>query len=93
MKVAAPGTAYVFNQSGQEIDVSGLLCAFDAAGPCGNAVKDAQRTKTSAATMRTLTILWGSVAHEAHVEATFAWYREMLERLGATKVALVSIDR
>jgi hypothetical protein len=26
----------------QEIDVSGLVCLFDAAGPCGNAVKDSQ---------------------------------------------------
>src|SRR5262249_24887637 len=41
----APDDAhYVFNASGQTIDVGGLLCLFDAEGPCANAVKDAQRT-------------------------------------------------
>ena len=57
--VAPEGSSYVFNASGQEIDLSGLLCLFDAEGPCANAVKDAQRTKTSPATRRTLTVLWG----------------------------------
>src|SRR3954463_14415094 len=32
--IASEGTAYVFNTSGQEIDVGGLLCLFDAQGPC-----------------------------------------------------------
>jgi len=50
VRVAAPGERYLFNASGQEIDLEGLVCLCDAAGPCGNAVKDAQRTKTSAAT-------------------------------------------
>ena len=31
--------------SGQAIDVSGLLCLFDAEGPCANGVKDSQRFK------------------------------------------------
>src|SRR5262249_9245692 len=54
--VAPKGASYVFNASGQTIDLGGLLCLFDAEGPCGNAVKDAQRTKTSAATRRTLSL-------------------------------------
>ena len=28
----------MFNASGQTIDVGGLLCLFDAEGPCANAV-------------------------------------------------------
>ena len=44
--VAAAGSSYVFNASGQTIDLGGLLCLCDADGPCANAVKDAQRTKT-----------------------------------------------
>ena len=44
--VPETGTSYVFNQSGQTIDVGGLLSLFDDDGPCANAVKDAQRTKT-----------------------------------------------
>ena len=39
--IAAEGAKYAFNASGQEIDLSGLICLCDAAGPCANAVKDA----------------------------------------------------
>jgi len=81
--VAGAGERYVFNASGQEIDIEGLLNLFDAAGPCANAVKDAQRTKTHPGTLRTLSVLWGVVGHEAQVERAAAWYRELLERAGA----------
>jgi DNA/RNA-binding domain of Phe-tRNA-synthetase-like protein len=57
--IAPKETTYVFNASGQTIDVGGLLCFFDAEGPCANAVKDAQRTKTTGNTRRTLSIVWG----------------------------------
>jgi DNA/RNA-binding domain of Phe-tRNA-synthetase-like protein len=81
--LADPGARYVFNASGQEIDVGGLLCLHDAEGPCGNAVKDSQRTKTHAETVRTLTVIWGSTALGDRTARATAWYREMLERLGA----------
>ncbi|MBM7119433.1 hypothetical protein [Archangium primigenium] len=81
--VAPPGSTYVFNASGQSIDLGGLLCLFDAEGPCANAVKDAQRTKTHADTRRTLTVVWGTRALPGHAARAFAWYRELLERLGA----------
>ena len=80
--VAEPGASYVFNASGQVIDVSGLLCLHDAAGPCANAVKDAQRTKTTAATTRTLTLVWGTVELPGRAEATVGWLRAACERLG-----------
>jgi DNA/RNA-binding domain of Phe-tRNA-synthetase-like protein len=77
--VPAPGTSYVFNRGGQEIDVGGLLCLFDANGPCANAVKDAQRTKTDATTRRVLAIVWGTEAiPSAHLDATIAWLDEIL---------------
>src|SRR3954464_12697664 len=44
--LAPADTQYIFNASGQTIDVEGLLCLFDADGACANAVKDSQRTKT-----------------------------------------------
>ncbi|MCA9002080.1 MAG: hypothetical protein KDB61_09165, partial [Planctomycetes bacterium] len=47
IKNGAPDAEYVFNASGQTIKVAGLLCLHDADGPCANAVKDSQRTKTS----------------------------------------------
>ena len=85
--VASPGTAYVFNAAGQEIDVGGLVCLHDAHGPCGNAVKDSHRTKTRAETMRTLSILWGCAGFDEQLERARAWYMELLTRAGATVIA------
>ena len=75
--VAPAGARYVFNASGQEIDLEGLL------GPCANAVKDAQRTKTHAGTTRTLSVVWGSRALPGRAAAASAWYKELLAGLGA----------
>ena len=82
--LAAEGASYAFNAAGQVIDVAGLPCLHDAEGPCANAVKDAQRTKTSATTRRTLSLVWGTVEAPGRAEAAAAWYRELLGRLGAT---------
>ena len=81
--VAAPGSRYVFNPSGQEIDLSGLLCLHDGLGPCANAVKDSQRSKTCGETRRVLYLIWGSGRLPGAAEAAAGWYREILERLGA----------
>jgi DNA/RNA-binding domain of Phe-tRNA-synthetase-like protein len=81
--VAPPGSSYVFNASGQTIDLNGLLCLFDADGPCGNAVKDAQRTKTDAATRWTLSLVWGTTALPDRAAQAETWYRALLERQGA----------
>jgi DNA/RNA-binding domain of Phe-tRNA-synthetase-like protein len=84
--VASVGARYVFNASGQVIDLGGLLCLGDADGPCANGVKDAQRTKTSAATTRTLSILWGTRALPGRAAEAAGWYRRLLGDLGATTV-------
>ena len=81
--IAPAGATYVFNASGQTIDLEGLLCLFDADGPCGNAVKDAQRTKTDAQTRRTLTLIWGTNELPGHAAKAEAWYCELLTGLGA----------
>jgi DNA/RNA-binding domain of Phe-tRNA-synthetase-like protein len=81
--VAAAGASYPFNASGQVIDVAGLPCLHDAAGPCANAVKDAQRTKTSPATRRALCIVWGAKALGGATARAVGTYREILERAGA----------
>jgi DNA/RNA-binding domain of Phe-tRNA-synthetase-like protein len=75
------GERYTFNQAGQEMELKGLICLYDALGPCANPVKDAQRVKTHVHTTRTLTILWGVASHEDQRDAAFAWYRELLERI------------
>jgi DNA/RNA-binding domain of Phe-tRNA-synthetase-like protein len=82
--LAPTGSSYVFNTSGQTIDLGGLLCLFDANGPCANAVKDAQRTKTNAATRRTLSLVWGSSALPGRTARTAEWYRSLLHAHGAT---------
>jgi DNA/RNA-binding domain of Phe-tRNA-synthetase-like protein len=90
---ATPDLTYVFNASGQEIRLDGLVCLFDTAGPCANAVKDSQRTKTHPGTRRTLSVLWGCSPHEARATRAVAWYREILERVGAVtdEVAVVAL--
>jgi DNA/RNA-binding domain of Phe-tRNA-synthetase-like protein len=85
--IAAAGSNYVFNTGGQTIDLGGLLCLFDAEGPCANAVKDAQRTKTTPQTRRTLSLVWGTSALPGRAAETEAWYRALLEKHGATTAA------
>lgn len=78
------GSSYVFNASGQEIDLEGLLSLFDAEGPCANAVKDSQRTKTHEGTTSMLAIIWGPRADEELTAAAERWYRSIIERLGGS---------
>ena len=82
--VAPPDATYVFNASGQEIDLGGLLCLYDADGPCANAVRDAQRTKTRDETRSTLSVVWGCVGFEPRLHDAERWYRSLLESTGAT---------
>jgi DNA/RNA-binding domain of Phe-tRNA-synthetase-like protein len=78
------GASYVFNQSGQEMWLEGLICLSDAAGPCGNPVKDSQRTKTHPGTTQTLTVIWGASGFPEQLTGAYEWYRELLEASGAT---------
>lgn len=87
--VAGEGASYVFNRSGQSIDLEGLLCLCDAAGPCANAVKDAQRSKTHEGTRRTLSVVWGTNELPGRAGAVARWYRALLAELGARTEPLV----
>ncbi len=84
VRIAEPGARYVFNASGQSIELNGLLCLCDASGPCANAVKDSERTKTNAATRETLTLLWGVRGQEARLESAYTFARTLCERLQAS---------
>ncbi|MCB9879486.1 MAG: hypothetical protein H6835_17970 [Planctomycetes bacterium] len=77
------GATYVFNRGGQEIDVGGLLCLCDAEGPCANAVKDAQRTKTDEATRRVMALVWAPRRDDGHAARTAQWLSESFTGLGA----------
>ncbi len=81
--IAADGQSYVFNSAGQSIDLAGLLCLFDTQGPCANAVKDAQRTKTTPTTRCTLSVIWGTIALPGRAAQVATWYRELLRQAGA----------
>jgi DNA/RNA-binding domain of Phe-tRNA-synthetase-like protein len=87
--VAPAGASYVFNASGQTMDLGGLLCLLDAAGACANAVKDAQRTKTTDATRRTLSLIWGTRALPGRAGHAEDWYRRILEGAGASTSCVV----
>ena len=77
-----PGQKYVFNRSGQEIDIAGLICLADSQGPCANAVKDSQRTKTDPETRRCLIQVWGTVEAQEATQQLLDQISEAAERLG-----------
>jgi DNA/RNA-binding domain of Phe-tRNA-synthetase-like protein len=83
IKIVPDKVSYVFNPSGQELDLQGLVCFWDAQGPCGSPVKDSQRTKTHGETRRTLVIIWGCQEAPGRVEATQQLYQELLQDCGA----------
>jgi DNA/RNA-binding domain of Phe-tRNA-synthetase-like protein len=82
--IATAGQSYVFNASGQEIDLQGLLCLFDAEGPCANAVKDSQRTKTSAQTTRVLVCVWGHRELPGRALEAARWYAGLVNEAGGS---------
>ena len=75
--IAPAGTSYVFNPSGQVIDASGLVCLYDAQGPTGTPVKDAQRTKTQDETRNAIVVVWGTRALPGRTAQATAWYRAL----------------
>lgn len=77
IQIAPPGTSYVFNPAGQVIDASGLVCLYDATGPTGTPVKDAQRTKTHDGTRRALAVVWGTTALPGRTAEATRWFREL----------------
>ena len=85
--IAGEGEQYVFNASGQSISLGGLVCLFDSSGPCANGVKDSQRTKTSASTKRTLSVIWGARELPDVTQKTLDWYRRLLQQTGATELS------
>jgi DNA/RNA-binding domain of Phe-tRNA-synthetase-like protein len=80
--IASDKSEYVFNPSGQSISLAGLPCLFDSIGPCANAVKDSQRTKTTTETTRTLSVVWGTKTLAARTQHTTNWYKKILTAQG-----------
>ena len=80
--VAEPKSQYEFNRSGQTMDLSDLLCLFDQDGPCANAVKDSQRTKTDSKTRETITVIWGTKESPRQSDAAESWYQDLITQCG-----------
>lgn len=82
--VAPKGASYVFNRSGQTLDLSGLLVITDGAGPCSSPIKDPMHAKTTDTTLRTLTIVWGTSAIAGRADGAVAWLIDVFARLGGS---------
>ncbi len=65
LRRGAPGEAYVFNPSGQSIDLEDLLVVCRRSGggwePCGNPVKDAMATKVRPETQDVVAVLYAPI--------------------------------
>ncbi len=87
--IGVRGESYVFNASGHVLDCKHLLLLADAEGPCANAVKDSQRTKTDADTSEVLVLFWAHVELAEQATNAAAWMSELAMALGAvvTEVA------
>jgi DNA/RNA-binding domain of Phe-tRNA-synthetase-like protein len=78
------GESYIFNPSGQSIDIEDLLCVCRVeAGswkPCGNPVKDAMETKISENTHGVVAVIYAPMAEDrADIEATAKRFAALLQ--------------
>jgi DNA/RNA-binding domain of Phe-tRNA-synthetase-like protein len=89
--VGAEGASYVFNRSGQELALRGLLVLTDAHGPCASPIKDPQRSKTTPDTRRTLTLLYGTRALPGLASAAGAWVAALHDAAGGA-AQLAEVD-
>ncbi|HEY0254488.1 MAG TPA: hypothetical protein VGC41_23330, partial [Kofleriaceae bacterium] len=67
-------------------------CLFDADGPTGTPVKDAQRTKTHDATRTALSIIWGTRALNGRTAKSGAWYRELVALIPGAVIEPVELQ-
>jgi DNA/RNA-binding domain of Phe-tRNA-synthetase-like protein len=77
------GESYIFNPSGQRIDLRDLLCVCRAEGsgwlPCGNPVKDAMATKTRDATRNVVAIIYAPATESrSDLEAAAEQFSDLL---------------
>jgi DNA/RNA-binding domain of Phe-tRNA-synthetase-like protein len=99
LRRGAPGESYVFNPSGQSIDLQDLLltCRRTEGGwePCGNPVKDSMATKIRPETRDVIAVLYAPA--DEPIDSIERWagrYAELLDRLcGAVAVGFrVGLD-
>lgn len=66
MRLGLPDEQYVFNRSGQEINLSGLICACGISGeaeaPLGNPIKDSMKAKLSENSAACVAIVYAPIS-------------------------------
>jgi hypothetical protein len=82
------GESYIFNPSGQSIELRDLLCVCRAEGeswiPCGNPVKDSMNTKTTETTRNVVAVLYAPASEPLKdLEASAAKFASLLLAGGA----------
>jgi DNA/RNA-binding domain of Phe-tRNA-synthetase-like protein len=83
LRVGTAGESYIFNPSGQSIDLEDLLCVCRAEGtawvPCGNPVKDAMATKTRESTRAVAAVIYAPSAEPREgLDAAAARFADLL---------------
>ena len=84
VRLGASDESYVFNPSGQILEVAGLIGLADDVGLFATPIKDCQRTKTTDETKSFLVVVWGLTEEQVRSEACSQRLRSELEELGAT---------
>ena len=81
------GESYVFNPSGQEIELEGLLVVCDGLLPRGTPVKDSMATKVGPGTSSALAVIYGArIAVDAtEMEAHARLFADLLETHAAAE--------
>jgi DNA/RNA-binding domain of Phe-tRNA-synthetase-like protein len=95
VRICGAGESYVFNASGHEMDLAGLLCACKADGsPLGNPVKDSMAGKITEHTTRLAGFIYAPRALYTPSSLTVLGERfaELLRQYcGATSAAVVAV--
>jgi len=95
LRLGRPGESFVFNASGQDIDVEGLINVCRAGGaPLGNPVKDSMEAKVGERTTRVVGIIYtsGACTPRDELEGHCASFATMLRDYGGageTEVLIV----
>jgi len=87
VRFGVEGESYVFNPSGQEMELQDLLLVASLDRPLANPVKDCQATKTSDKTTKALGFLYGpsSLASELHVATR--WMADLIAEFTGANVS------
>ena len=93
LRFGAEGERYVFNHTGQEIDLKGLLVVCDGDVARGTPVKDSMATKVGDETEDVLAVIYGTscAIDRARMQAHAQRFAELLTRHAGASVTAVEV--